>query len=377
MRSFMLIRRLRLQNFKCFLDQSIDLQPLTLLAGINGMGKSSVIQALLLLRQTVLLNHSGKDQNELLLNGPLINLGHADDVLYENAIDDELGFRLEIEEKTGETGVLKFHFQKNKEKKFWGKLPGSTAKCSSLLGYADAAFAYLQAERLGPRTSLPQDADHVLNRVGNAGELSARILQESALLPCPGLCLRRPGENETMRGLLAQTEIWLSQIGHDPRIMVTEHRDMDLVNLEFSFVTKGIPTKYYRATNVGFGLSYALPVFVAVLSSSPGSLVLIENPEAHLHPKGQTVMGHFLAKAAACGIQMVIETHSDHLLNGVRLAVKNGILKPELTALNFFEPGQTESGSTVVKPQINKDGHLDYWPDNFFDEWEKNLLELL
>ena len=375
----MLVRKLRLQNFKCFRDQSIDLQPLTLLAGINGMGKSSIIQALLLLRQTVLLNHSGKDQNELLLNGPLINLGHADDVLYENAIDDELGFRLETEEKTGKPDVLEFHFQKDEEKKFWGELPGSTTQYSSLLGYTDAAFAYLQAERLGPRTSLPQDAHHKLNRVGNAGELSARILfqQESTPLPCPDLCRRRQGENEIMRGLRAQTEIWLSQIGHDSRIMVTEYPNMDLVNLEISFLTKGIPTKRYRATHVGFGLSYALPVFVAVLSSPPGSMVLIENPEAHLHPKGQTVMGHFLAKAAACGIQMVIETHSDHLLNGVRLAVKRGILKPELTALNFFEPDQTGSGSTVINPQINKDGHLDYWPDNFFDEWEKNLVELL
>ena len=75
-----------------------------------------------------------------------------------------------------------------------------------------------------------------------------------------------------------------------------------------------------RPTNMGFGVSYALPVITAGLLAPAGSLLVVENPEAHLHPAGQSRVGRFLAHLAASGVQVVAETHSDHVLNGVRLA---------------------------------------------------------
>lgn len=152
---------------------------------------------------------------------------------------------------------------------------------------------------------------------------------------------------------------------------------MDLVNLEFSFVRSGLPSMNYRPTNVGFGLTYSLPVFVAVLSATPGSLIMIENPEAHLHPRGQAAMGRFLALAAANGLQVLIETHSDHVLNGIRIAVKDQIVNPREVALHFFDRSVTAPCCTVATPIIDGDGRLDQWPDGFFDEWEKGLAKLL
>ncbi|MGH3693299.1 MAG: AAA family ATPase [Pseudonocardiaceae bacterium] len=75
------------------------------------------------------------------------------------------------------------------------------------------------------------------------------------------------------------------------------------------------------AGNIGFGFSYALPVIIAGLLAPGGGLLLVENPEAHLHPAGQSRLGRFLARIAGSGVQVVLETHSDHILNGVRLAV--------------------------------------------------------
>jgi predicted ATPase len=88
----------------------------------------------------------------------------------------------------------------------------------------------------------------------------------------------------------------------------------------------------HRPVHVGFGLSYVLPVIASVIIHSAqlykkavdSVLLLIENPEAHLHPSGQTKMGELMARASACGVQILVETHSDHFLNGVRLAVKDG-----------------------------------------------------
>ncbi|WP_338044553.1 AAA family ATPase [Nostoc edaphicum] len=116
-----------------------------------------------------------------------------------------------------------------------------------------------------------------------------------------------------------------------------------------------------------------------VLASEPDTLILVENPEAHLHPRGQTKMGELLALAASCGVQVVIETHSDHVLNGIRLAVHSGKLEPEDVQLHYFQRQEKQGQifTEVVSPRIDRNGRIDRWPDGFFDEWEKNLITLL
>jgi len=106
---------------------------------------------------------------------------------------------------------------------------------------------------------------------------------------------------------------------------------------------------------------------------------LLENPEAHLHPRGQSQMGNLLAQAAAQGVQIILETHSDHVLNGIRLAVHDGKLDPDATRLHFFQirESQGQFVSEVVSPQMNRRGKLNKWPDGFFDEWDNSLESLL
>jgi predicted ATPase len=118
---------------------------------------------------------------------------------------------------------------------------------------------------------------------------------------------------------------------------------------------------------------------VAILASEPESLILLENPEAHLHPKGQAKMGELLALAASCGIQIVVETHSDHILNGIRLAVHAGKLDPNDVQLHYFQRQETrgESKTEVISPRMDRNGRIDNWPDGFFDEWDKSLEALL
>ncbi len=119
------------------------------------------------------------------------------------------------------------------------------------------------------------------------------------------------------------------------------------------------------------------------VSAAPGALLLIENPEAHLHPKGQGMMGDLLAQVAQTGVQVIIETHSDHVLNGIRLAVHGGgepsRLDAEKVRLHFFERRETDNGAehVVESPRMDRDGRIDRWPEGFFDEWDKSLEALL
>ena len=144
-------------------------------------------------------------------------------------------------------------------------------------------------------------------------------------------------------------------------------------------VTLGLRTSpstgFHRPINTGFGLTQVLPLVVAAVSAKKDDLLLIENPEVHLHPAGQSAMGVFLAQVAAAGIQVLIETHSDHILNGVRRAVKNGVLPPDEALLHFFRPreeSEEAESPQVESPAMDPDGNVDAWPKGFFDQFDKD-----
>lgn len=129
-------------------------------------------------------------------------------------------------------------------------------------------------------------------------------------------------------------------------------------------------------TNVGVGVSQLLPVLVLCLAAPPGSIVLIEQPELHLHPSVQTRLAEFFAAMILTGRQILIETHSEHLLGKIRLMVADGQLRSseDVTVL-FVE--RDDFGSSVREIAIAPDGSIGEWPKGFFDEAEHVLKELL
>lgn len=374
-----MISHLRLKDFKCFHDETISFSALTVLSGINGMGKSSVLQALLLLRQSALCGDG--TLHTLFLNGPLISLGNANDIIYEKA-RSAAPVSFTLSSQTGHNDTWSFNYLNDINNSDHNGILRADKSKTDVSPIPDSAlfsadFCYLKAERIGPRTSfaIPNHELSRFNAMGSAGEYCAYWLSSAERQPLPIASLLH--KSQDINELRYQTEAWLSEIGQSPRILLQEHKQLDLVQLEFSFIRNGLSTMPYRPTNVGFGLTYSLPIFVAVLSAKPDSLLLIENPEAHLHPQGQAAIGKFLALAAASGVQIVIETHSDHVLNGIRIAVKNKTIKPEEVTLHFFDRAKDDSSSAVTSPKIDKNGRLDQWPDGFFDEWEKGLADLL
>ena len=206
-----MINLVHLRNIKCFSDINIPFAPLTVLSGINGMGKSTVIQSLLLLRQSIISQTINKEG--MLLNGPLVSLGNSEDVLYEQAIDNDL-IHIEIQEDFKRTYSYIFRFEKGI---IFFLLPITRVKKNpfSLKG---EHFFYLKAERIGPRTS-SCCIDHEMNRynnIGNAGEYCAYILSQVASKQKVFKTLLHPTEEQNL--LRPQVEAWLSEIGQSLRI---------------------------------------------------------------------------------------------------------------------------------------------------------------
>lgn len=374
-----MICSMHIRNFKCFEDQPFELGRLTLLSGLNGTGKSSVLQSLVMLRQSHqqrFLQNAG-----LLLNGDLIRLGKAQDVFYEGATSNEFGFSLEFSNRLAANWSFEYDREADVVRLISDSVPDSVYK-TSLFG---DDFQYLTAERLGPRTTF-EASDYFVRehkQLGARGEYTPHFLTAFRDEKIVSETLAHPKtkeeKTEEATSLKAQVEAWMGDISPGVRIDLTNYTEIDLISLQYAFVIGNQVTNRYRSTNVGFGITYTLPILVALLSSSQDALVLLENPEAHLHPRGQFQIGQLMARAASCGIQIIVESHSDHVLNGIRIAVHQGLLLPEYLRLYYLEreSENDQISSQVISPRVDKNGRINQWPDGFFDEWEKSLEQLL
>jgi predicted ATPase len=377
-----MINSLHLINFKPFEDRLLEFRPLTLLSELNSTGKSSVLQSLLLLRQSYkqgLLSKKG-----LALNGDLVNIGTAQDALFEGATKDIIGFNIIWKNQIEREWF--FNYDRELDVLSMSSEPVSLEVYTESL-FTDK-FHYLQAERIGSRKYYEMLDFQVkeMKNIGTQGEYTAYFLLVNEKQSIFNSKLSHPNAKMESKGILSdrktksqnlidQVEAWMGEISPGTRIKISPKSDVDLISMQYSYKD----SKLYRATNVGFGISYTLPIIVAVLASEPGTLILLENPEAHLHPKGQSKMGELLALAASCGVQIIVETHSDHLLNGIRLAVHDGKIEPEDVQLHYFKRKEEEGMmvSEVTSPKIDKNGRIDRWPDGFFDEWRNMLSKLI
>lgn len=364
-----MIRTLRLRNFKCFDDETFSIGRITLLAGLNGTGKSSVIQGLLALR------NCGTFPDSKSWRGPLLDIGTFGDVLYTRADDDQIKLRTRYEDDTelcGDFGPDGTDFYLAGPVAAHDGERSDLARERSLL--RDSMF-YLSADRLGPRKTLPYMAEGAPagTPLGKRGQAVLWFMgQHEGDMVAPAL--RHPAASRTT--LLAQTNAWLAAVSPGVELASESVSAADLAAAGYSFEQKwDARTKPFRANNIGFGASCVLPLIVALLAAERDDLVIIENPEAHLHPGGQTNVAELAARAAADGRQVILETHSDHVLDGIRLAVAEKIVSAEDVVVYFFR--HDSAGVQIASPKVRADGSLDSWPDGFFDQQERNLSRLI
>ena len=402
-----MLRALELTNFKCFAQQRIELGAVTLLAGQNGMGKSTVLQSLLLIQQSDALTRAiamAVEQDEenakgfisrkdapmelrggppLVLNGQYVSSGTSRDLLCESANRDTVAIKVQwVDRDDGEgnlvPSVIDMTFDASGHDRDTMTL-GETTFYGPDLGIPFRGRArYLAAERIGPRMSHAVSAYHVddLDAVGHDGAYAVAFLESHAGDEVE-VALRR--HDAPAITLAEQVSAWMTEISPGIRLHTQQVPEVNAAALSVSFTSGVAASRRFRPTSVGFGISYTLPVVVTLLAARPGTLLLIENPEAHLHPRGQMALGELIARAGAAGIQVIVETHSDHVVNGVRLAVKDKKIAADQVKFNYFT--RRDEGDRlvheVVSPRIDADGRLDQWPDGFFDQWDLALERLI
>lgn len=375
-----MLREIQLASFKCFEALNLPLGPLTLLTGANGGGKSSVMQALVLLAQTFEQQEWGRT---LLLEGPQLSLGSVADVLNQTAPRRGLSIGIRSDQQH-----VRWQFSATDRRalsieleavELDGKLitldgptrwllPLDQATSSSVVGTL-RRMSWITAERTGPRELLPLRSADSHTRVGHHGELAAGLLYwrgEDEIHSSFCLPDMPPTLFHQVRGHMQRFFP-----GCDLRVSAID--GASAVSLRLRSDSR---SDFQRPQNVGFGLTQLFPIIVAVLAARAGDVLLIENPEVHLHPRAQQHIGLLLAQTATTGVQVILETHSDHVLNGVRLAVKQRLIPAHDVGVHFFahQPGQA---ALPISPTMDDDGRLNAWPEGFFDQFDLALAELM
>lgn len=326
-----MIKKIELLGFKSYVDEELSLYPLTILTGLNSSGKSSVIQAI-----RILDNAARGVKNPLLdgygdysaLNNPYVASWGISAV---SAKEECLGYNV--------NGVY-----------------GEFENFPNVI--------YVSAGRFGPKVSLTIHNNAELDELG---ENVLKCIDDNQNLIIPEILRHPNAEGDT---LLYNVRAWLGTISPDVKFDWEIQKNTDS---SFSLFDE------HRANNVGFGLSYTLPVIVSLLlaSTRENSIVLLENPEAHLHPRGQVEIASLVAKAVQAGVQVVVETHSDHFFDGIRIAVKeseNRLCDQVVTY--WFELDKLKNTQKEIC-MMDCNGRIATWPKGMFDQFEINAFKLM
>ena len=395
------ITKIAVSGFKSLAEEcAIDIRPLTILAGANSSGKSSIMQPLLMLKQTL---EAPYDPGPLLLDGPNVQFTSAEQFL-SKLIGEERADRFQIQIETNEHSSVGTTFRKgqsgielaeiNIERKsflhperftLYPEMPPEEIKSLADQGLIPKGFNVVKRSRCFLYLGSQYSSGFYEVTYG----FGAYIFNTIHL---PGL-RGNPERTDKLTSMgpwyIGRFENYVASIIHEWQ----ETRDERLEALADALHTLGLTgqvgtkkigdtrielqvgrlahdktgeTDMVSLADVGFGVSQVLLVLVALIVAEPGQLVYLDEPEMHLHPRAQVELAHILAAAAKRGVRVVVETHSSLLLLAVQTLVAEGKLSPELVRLHWFT--RDENGATKITPaELDEAGAYGDWPEDFDD----------
>lgn len=364
-----MIKNLIVKNIKCFEFQNFSFSNFTIFCGANSAGKSTALQCLLILRQT--FNSNAFNTSELNLIGEYFSIGHVSDLISQSAKENEIAITIDDLEFVADLHGINLESYKLRF--------NSLATYSHDLFTSD--FVYLCAERLGPRNSYDVGFENSRLNLGIYGEFSMAEFVRRASIPAvnqrlvqlscrsSSVELSGPGANEMSLEIAVKTVMRKICPGFD--IDYESHKTVDRVSSTFSSHMTKTPV---RPVNSGFGVSNVFPIVVAAFCIPQGGTLIVENPEVHLHPGAQSELAQFLGQLSLSNVQVIIETHSDHIINGTRLFAKNNEITDDHVAINSI--GKLGNSREIRLIRIDNEGNLSDYQPGFFDQAEKDLLKL-
>ena len=365
--------------FKCFELLRLPLAPLTLLSGPNSSGKSSVLQVLVLLHQTM---REHEWSTRLSLNGSGVHLGTVVDVVDE--VHGRNGFEIGI---TAEDSSCRWTFDGDRREMSMrvrrvsvdgrasedaGDVCGTCCRRMPMVAVAPLAarlrgLTYITAERVGPQEAYPLEDPYDLV-VGAKGEHAVSVLHWSRDEPVLARARTSGSTRERCCGRCrARMRHAVSGMRRGPAAgAADERRHPRVADLR----RDGIPPPDTHRIRPDADSADRRG---RICRRMPGDLMLIENPEVHLHPAGQASMGEFLADVARAGVQVIVETHSDHVLNGIRRAVKSGTCHARSRFSFIFSDHAPTTARRCTVLTLDAAGNIDVWPEGFFDQFDKDM----
>ncbi len=341
-----MIKKLQLEAFKCFENENLEFRNLTILTGTNGSGKSSVIQSLLQLSL-----YGNKDFSSP-LQKYLNFLSDFDDVFNFNLSGEEYKIKIEcFNEKIVLSGT-----------RSGIEISSVLEEIYEKISYSKGNFIFLSADRIGPQDVYEKNTNP-LDKFGIYGEYTISFLENSRKNKVQVIDELVKTDKDHVRDILdTQVNYWLKYIV-DTEIQTEEIVGTNQVKAQFK---NG--NAFVRPKNIGSGISYLVSILIICLSAKKEQIIIIENPEIHLHPKAQSKLGEFLAFVASKGIQIIIETHNDHIINRLRYEVFKNNLKASDIIIHY-----KENNSPFEQIEINEKGKFknkdgeNSFPQGFYD----------
>ena len=402
------ITKIAVKGFKSIAEErEIDIRPLTILAGANSSGKSSIMQPLLMLKQTL---EAPYDPGPLLIDGPNVQFTEAAQflsILPDKKKTDCFQIRIKTRDSII-TPSLRIVFRKESSQIKIVEMATETKLDQPIYGYPKRLnlFPEMSPEEIKvqlDQNMIPEDYNVVkrlrcflhlesqdsYRSVSNTGNFESNILNIVHLPGLRGNPERTYKFTSTGPQYPGTFENYVASIIHkwqgtkDERLKtlgdtlhtlgLTGHvgtKKIGDVGIELQVGRvrheKTDDTNMVSIADVGFGVSQVLPVLVAVIVAEPGQLVYLEQPELHLHPRAQVVLAQVLADAAKRGVRVIAETHSSLLLLGVQTLVAERKLSPELVKLHWFS--RNKYGVTEVSSvDLDEAGAYGDWPMDFDD----------
>ncbi|MFJ7663903.1 DUF3696 domain-containing protein [Lysinibacillus sp. NPDC097162] len=353
-----MLDRVTIEGFKSIDHLELDLKSLTVLVGMNSSGKSTIIQSILLAVQNLSFNNGSP------LNGLLVSLGEFQEARNYIVNSKEIIISL-LNFETQNTIKLKF-MEKNGEVKC-NKL-GSDKSVSKLLKYQNKEVRFLSSDRIGSKDIYQVNYSQITD-IGFQGEYAIDYLEQNKSIVLEDSLIKN---KETGKTLESQVNYWLKYIING-EVQTSSIEGTDAVKASYKMKNN---TRYFRPKNVGAGLSYLISIIITLLSSKKGNLNIIENPEIHLHPRAQSRLMEFMTFISNAGIKLIVETHSDHIFNGVRKSIFKENLKIEDVATYYFDLNE-DGLSNVNEVKFNKDGKVLNNLEGLFDQFDEDLDILL
>lgn len=392
-----MITQLRLQNFKNWKHLTLDLSNVNVLFGANSSGKSAILQALLLLKQTypsdVSLNFGGKPND-------YVDLGDYTEVTYQHDTNLPLGIGLTMPVDTGRAiSILQNNYHLDTEKlipaqvidlNFRWRLDNNLIQLvdrgqfsldfegtpKRLFFSNEWMIAYRQnIHYLGPIRQIPSERLYKLpntlpDSVGINGEYTMDALVQLYADANSGLVRERHPLDEIVT--------WLVAMG---LVESFELRPIDQENRYFDARIR-TPNAASDASvkDVGFGVTQVLPVVTMLYTVPLGSIVLLEQPEIHLHPSAEFVLADLcLHVAKERNLQLIIESHSENSLRRIQRRVaeignpntQDGAIAAYANALNHIKlyfVQNSDEGAVATPIEINQYGQIQNWPTDFFGD---------